>query len=203
MEPLMQTILMDVDGVLVTGRPQDGAHLFTDLEKDLGIPLAVLQRDFFTPRWPDLVIGKKQLLPELSAALSTIAPDVSAERLIDYWFVNDSRLDLDVLSAMDDLRASGNKVYLATNQEHMRATYLMETMGLSRHVDGIFYSAAIGFKKPSPGFYEHVSASLGSETGPITLVDDTLANIEAARLHGWRAIHWQPNMSLVTALATL
>lgn len=42
----MATIMMDVDGVLVTGRPQDGAHLVADLEKDLGISLEVLQRDF-------------------------------------------------------------------------------------------------------------------------------------------------------------
>ena len=99
----MATIMMDVDGVLVTGRPQDGAHLFTDLEKDLGVSLEILQREFFKPRWPDIVTGRKSLLPELAEVLATIAPTVTAERLIDYWLINDSRIDMAVLDAMRSL----------------------------------------------------------------------------------------------------
>ncbi|MBN9332537.1 MAG: HAD family phosphatase, partial [Devosia sp.] len=97
----MKTILMDVDGVLVSGRPQDGAHLFTDLERDLGIPLPLLQSTFFKPHWPDIVTGKKDLMPELAAVLAEIAPDVPAQALVDYWFRNDSRVQPDVLEAMD------------------------------------------------------------------------------------------------------
>lgn len=131
----MQTIMMDVDGVLVTGRPKDGAHLFTDIEADLGMTLATLQREFFTTRWQAIVTGKKPLLPELAEVLALVAPNVSAERLIDYWFENDSRIDRAVLADMGKLRAAGHRVYLATNQEHMRATYLMETLGLITLVD--------------------------------------------------------------------
>ena len=54
----MRTIMLDVDGVLVRGRPQDGAHLFTDFESDLGIPLELLQREFFASRWSAIVTGK-------------------------------------------------------------------------------------------------------------------------------------------------
>lgn len=197
----MQTIMMDVDGVLVTGRPRDGAHLFTDLEADLGMSLETLQREFFSPRWPDIVTGKKPLLPELAEVLAIVAPDVSAEALIDYWFENDSRIDRAVLADMAKLRAAGHRVYLATNQEHMRATYLMETLGLARDVDGIFYSAEIGHRKPTPEFYDHVTRSLGEQPSSITLVDDTESNVLAAREKGWAAVHWRPGMSLLPALA--
>lgn len=198
----MQTIMMDVDGVLVAGRPKDGAHLFADLEADLGIPLATLQREFFKPRWPAIVTGQKPLLPELADVLAVIAPTVSAQTLVDYWFENDSRLEETVVTEMAALRSKGHPVYLATNQEHMRASYLMDVMGLGKHVDGIFYSADIGHRKPSPEFYDHISRSIGTAPQQITLIDDTEHNVIAAREAGWVAIHWQAGMSLLPALAT-
>ncbi len=196
----MDIVMMDVDGVLVSGRPQDGAHLFTDIEQDLGMSLAVLQRDFFAPRWPAIVTGKKPLLPELAEVLAGIAPHVSAETLADYWFRNDSRIDTAVLAAIDSLRASGRRVYLATNQEHMRAKYLMEEMGLAAHVDGICYSAAIGHRKPAPEFYAHITELMAAPPAAITLVDDTEENVRAARAFGWNAIHWQPGLDLPALL---
>lgn len=197
----MQTIMMDVDGVLVSGRPKDGADLFKDLEADLGISAPTLQREFFKPRWPDIITGRKALLPELAEFLTSIESPVSAQTLTDYWFENDSRLVQPVVEDMTKLRSQGLRVYLATNQEHMRATYLMEVMGLARHVDGIFYSAAIGHRKPSPQFYQHIQDTLGGSPGDITLVDDMEDNVIAAREHGWNAVHWRAHMSLLDELA--
>lgn len=200
---MQKAILMDVDGVLVTGRPQDGAHLFTDLETDLGISLESLQSNFFKSRWSAIVTGQKPLIPELTEALQTIAPHVPAQTLIDYWFENDSRIDTAVLDAMRSLRVDGQKVYLATNQEHLRARYLMETLALGAEVDSIFYSAEIGHKKPSPEFYAHVDRALAGKVAGIVLIDDTEANVLAARAHGWSAIHWLPGMTVQAALAAL
>jgi putative hydrolase of the HAD superfamily len=197
----MRTIMMDVDGVLVGGRPQDGAHLFTDLEQDLGIPLDLLQREFFKPRWPAVVTGQKALLPELSEVLAVIAPAVSAEALIDYWFLNDSRIDQDVLHAIGELRAAGDRVYLATNQEHMRASYLMIDMGIEGQVDGIFYSAALGHRKPFKEFYTLATEATGAPLDSIILVDDTQDNVLAARDFGWNAVHWKQGMALSEELA--
>lgn len=199
----MQIIMMDVDGVIVSGRPKDGAHLFTDLEADLGISAPTLQREFFKPRWPDIITGRKALLPELAEFLTDIASAVSAQTLIDYWFENDSRLVEAVIDDMAKLRAKGLRVYLATNQEHMRATYLMEVMGLAGQVDGIFYSAAIGHRKPSEQFYRNIQETLAASPQDITLVDDTEENIIAARARGWNTIHWRANMSLLDELAQI
>lgn len=200
---MQKTILMDVDGVLVTGRRQDGAHLFTDLETDLGLALKTLQSGFFEPRWTAIVTGKKELLPELSEALATIAPHLSAQTLIDYWFANDASIDLAVRDAMRDLRSTGHKVFLATNQEHLRARYLTENLGLGTEVDGVFYSAAIGHRKPDPEFYDHIEAAIGSPAESLVLIDDTEANVRAARARNWSAVHWQPGMSVPAALAVL
>ncbi|MCS6757982.1 MAG: hypothetical protein MO852_01870 [Candidatus Devosia euplotis] len=116
--------MLDVDGVLVSGWPRDGAHIFTDLEADLGIFLDALRREFFKPRWPAIVTGQRALLPELADVLVSIAPNVSDEALAEYWFRNDSRIDPTALEAVAKIRDSGGRVYLATNQEHMRAATL-------------------------------------------------------------------------------
>jgi putative hydrolase of the HAD superfamily len=182
----MTVLMLDVDGVLVTGRPRDGKHLFTDLEEELGVPLERLQREFFAVHWPEIVVGQAALEPRLSAVLAEIAPDVSAAALIDYWFANDARIDAEVLAGVDRLRASGIRVLLATNQEHLRAKYLMETMGLNRHVDGVAYSAALGYRKPMPEFYAGAARVAGVEPRELLLVDDVRDNIDAAIAAGWR-----------------
>ncbi len=126
----------------------------------------------------------------LAPVLATMAPKVSAGRLIAFWFENDSRVDQNVLSAMKRYRQRGVPVFLATNQEHMRADYLMRTVGLGAHVDGIIYSAALGHRKPDARFFERAAAIAGAAPEEIVLVDDTLANVEAARRSGWSAVHW-------------
>jgi putative hydrolase of the HAD superfamily len=129
--------MLDVDGVLVSGRPKDGRAWASDLDADLGVSQVDLQKAFFVPYCSDIVTGRRGLAELLKAALATIAPDVSHHDLIDYWFTNDSGLDLAVIAGLDLQRERGIKVYLATNQEHLRAGYLMNTLGLSEHCDGL------------------------------------------------------------------
>ena len=186
----MTVLMLDVDGVVVTGRPRDGKHPFADIETELGVPAALLQEKFFKTHWPAIVVGLEPLEPRLAAVLEEIAPSVTSAALIDYWFRNDSRLDETVLASVGRLRASGIRVLLATNQEHRRAAWLMDELGLDRHVDGIAYSAALGHRKPMPEFYAGASALAGADGHDLVLVDDVLDNVEAAIAAGWRGVHW-------------
>ena len=86
-------------------------------------------------------------------------------------------------------------MYLATNQEHLRAVYLMETLGLAEHVDGIFYSARLGAKKPDVEFFAKVQAAVGLCGAELLLVDDSRQNVEAALKAGWQALHWTRHRS--------
>lgn len=196
-----KVLMMDVDGVLVGGRPSDGRHLFAELEADLGLSPDRLRQTFFTPFWEAIVTGREGLTERLTPVLAEIAPKVSAERLIAYWFENDSRVDQAVLSAVKRCRDRGLPVFLATNQEHLRADYLMRQVGLGAHVDGIIYSAALGHRKPSAEFFERAAAIAAAAPEDIVLVDDTLANVEAARQAGWSAVHWTGDGRLDEALA--
>jgi len=92
-------------------------------------------------------------------------------------------------------RSAGIRVYLATNQEHLRAGYLMERLGLADHVDGMFYSARLGAKKPDREFFAKVQAAVGLCGEEMLLIDDSRQNIEAALEAGWQAFHWTKHSS--------
>lgn len=100
-------LMMDIDNVVVCGRPSDGAPWKTGLEADLGISAAALRQHFFTPFWAEIVTGKRALRPILATALSNFAPEISAATLIDYWFSHDARLNTTVLRDLKILRAAG------------------------------------------------------------------------------------------------
>ncbi|QND49236.1 HAD-IA family hydrolase [Rhizobium lusitanum] len=197
----MKVLMVDVDGVLVHGRPSDGLHLFTYLERDLGLSRDLIQKEFFQTHWGDIVTGRDELEPRLASVLAKIAPNLSAAALIDYWFENDSRLDRTLLADLATLRAKGIPMYLATNQEHRRAAYLMEKLGLSSYFDGIFYSAMFGHQKPAPEFFRLATERVGIEASEIGFIDDYPANIEAAQQFGWKAMHWAPGSRLEDAFA--
>jgi putative hydrolase of the HAD superfamily len=188
----MRSVLMvDVDGVLVHGRPADGKPFATDLEADLGVSLAKLQAEFFEPHWEAIVTGRAAMMDRLPQVLTRLAPAVTPQQFLNYWFENDSRLDRAMVAALRRHRAGGVKVFLATNQEHLRASWLMEKLGLAAEVDGILYSAALGDRKPGAAFYRLAAERAGAKPADIAFIDDALPNVEAARRAGWAALHWQ------------
>lgn len=191
----IKALMVDVDGVLVDGRPEDGRHWQTSIEEDLGFTADALHAQFFAPYWENIVLGRAGLMEHLTTALQQIAPHVSPAQFVSYWFERDSRLVSPLLAELSLLRSAGTRVYLATNQEHLRAAYLMEKLGLAEYVDGIFYSACLGAKKPDVKFFAKVQAAIGIGGEEILFVDDSRQNVEAALEAGWKAFHWTKHSS--------
>jgi putative hydrolase of the HAD superfamily len=200
----IQALMVDVDGVLVDGRPEDGRHWHTSVEGDLGFTSDSLQEQFFAPYWEDIVLGRAGLMEHLTITLQKIAPHVNPAEFVSYWFERDSRLVAPFLAELSWVRSAGIRVYLATNQEHLRAAYLMEKLGLAAHVDGIFYSARLGAKKPDMEFFAKIQAAVGLCGEEMLLIDDSRQNIEAALKAGWQAFHWTKHSSpdIVRSLCT-
>lgn len=193
-------LMLDVDGVLVAGRPSDGKPWTTDLERDLGLSAQELGRRFFAESWKQVIIGQRDLEDALQACLDTMEADVSAQTLIAYWLDNDAGLVASVLDDCRDAKQRGVPIYLTTNQEHLRAAYLMDNLGLAAEVDGIIYSAQLGVEKPDPSFFDGARMLTGRQAGEHLLVDDIEANVAAARKAGWRAVHWTSGSRLMDIL---
>ena len=182
--------MLDVDGVVVSGRPSDGLPWMTDLKRDLGIDPTALNEAFFKVYWPKIIVGQADSLACLTLALQKMNSSVPASRVLSYWFEMDSGVDHDVLNTVVKLREQGVRVYLTTNQDHLRAAYLMNDMRLKKAVGGIIYSARLGFKKPDQPFFQAAEAITLCTAEQHLLVDDTTENVEAARAQGWQVLHW-------------
>ncbi|WP_293807501.1 HAD-IA family hydrolase [uncultured Bosea sp.] len=193
-----KALMVDVDGVVIVHPDPQGwsAHL----ERDLGLSPALLQSAFFAPHWPDIILGRAGLRERLAPVLAEIAPGLSADRLIRYWFANDAHLDQGLLAQLAPIRAGGVKLHLATVQEHERARYIWDELALKRHFDGMHYAAELGCAKPDGAFYRAVAARSGLSPEEIFFIDDKQANVDAARGEGWSAALWDGTRPLVALI---
>lgn len=188
-----RALMIDVDGVVIV--PRSGGWA-VDLERDLGLSAADLQAHFFSPHWDDIVLGKAALHDRLAPVLAQIAPHLTSEMLAAYWFAKDAKLDDTLLADLSAVRDGGVEVHLATIQEHLRADHLWNALGFRDRFDAMHYAADLGCKKSDPAFHAAVEARTGFSGAELLLIDDTLANVEAARTAGWDALHWTGQMRL-------
>jgi putative hydrolase of the HAD superfamily len=189
----MPILLFDVDGVLIHGYHADPKYRKCwdeDLEKDFGI-----SRADFTSRFIRGVFEKEVLIgkTDLYAALQTVLPSMgykgAPQDLIDYWMKKDANLNTGLIPYIEQLSNIPNvSLYIATNQEHVWASYLMEELGLKRYFADIFHSARIGFCKPDRKFFEAVEALLNRQADyPVIFFDDHQEIVDGARDAGWEA----------------
>jgi putative hydrolase of the HAD superfamily len=194
----LKALMVDVDGVIVRPRPGGWA---VDMEADLGLSYAALAKHFFAVHWDDVAMGRADLHERLAPVLATVAPHLSCERLTAYWFEKDAQLDAGLLDDLAARRAAGLALHLATVQEHRRAAYLWETLGLRDRFDAMHHSAAYGCGKPDPAFFTGVAERTGFAPGEMLLLDDRAENVAAARAAGWRGALWDGTARLAQVLA--
>lgn len=67
--------------------------------------------------------------------------------------------------------------------------------------DQVFFSHRLGHRKPDPAAFAAVAARLGAVGHDIVFIDDSQANVAAARMAGWRAIPFRGPTDLDRELA--
>ncbi|HXC56192.1 MAG TPA: HAD-IA family hydrolase [Rhizomicrobium sp.] len=196
----MTILVLDCDGVVVTGHAE-GGRWDKKLARDLGLDPQLLQARFFQPHWKTIALGEAQMMTVLEHVWPELRCAGTPHAFVDYWFAHDAALDADVLALVDAWRAAGGKAYLGTVQEHNRARHLWETLGLARHFDAIHYSAALGASKPDEAFYARLHARLpAAARSDVIFLDDAQRNVDAANAFGWRARHFRSADDLRAAL---
>lgn len=190
---MTRAVFFDVDGVLVHGyhaRPELQRHWDAQLLEDLGIDRERFRNEFiFDIFIKKVVVGEMSLIEALDRRLPSLDYRGSPMAFVNYWLSRDSELNQPLLDIIRQLKARDDlKLYIATNQDHMRALWLYQTMGLGELFEDIFYSARAGIRKPERGFFDFIEQRIGPQDEPPLFFDDTPKVIDGARKHGWEAV---------------
>lgn len=200
-------LILDIDGVVV--HPGSTTTRSTEswtaaLERDLGIDPAKLVKHFFLPdagRSTSLMdacsTGEMAVESALYGLMDKLGYSGDVETILSYWFSRDSYVDRSLLALVARLREGfGVKCHLATSQEHRRAAYLWDDIGLRDHFDGMFYSARLGISKKTPAFYDAVTNMLGLDAASAVYFDDRSEFVSIATSAGWSASLYESPSSI-------
>jgi len=195
-------LVLDIDGVVSLAQPGSAQPWYATLKQDLGLDYEEIEREFFKGEFGEVLRGRLDLYVALQNYFGPKGMDDRIDDFVSYWFEKDAVIDRAVLAEADAWRKrSGGRVFAATNQEHHRAAYLRDHAGLGAHFDEIVYSAALGVCKPERVFYTNAQARMGVTVAQsILFVDDAVANVDGARMCGWRAMLYRGRESLARAL---
>jgi putative hydrolase of the HAD superfamily len=176
---MIQTILFDVDGVLVRG--QMASRYF---EEKYGIDHKMTVK-FYRGSFSDCLLGNKDVYEVLPPFLEKWGWQKTPKDFMQEWLDFENQVDGVLVELIQRLRRYGAKCYLATNQEKLRAQYLLDHMGFGENFDGMFASACLGSKKPDSEFFEKVLNTLSIvDKTSVLFWDDEQKNVDAAQEFG-------------------
>lgn len=189
---MSRAVFFDVDGVLVHGyyaRP-DIRETFDDKLRSLGINADRFQREFihdiFIKR---VLIGEVPMVEALDRRLKAFGYKGPTMAVLDLWMSHDCFPNTALLGIVRELKAHPEiRLYLATNQDHSRAQFLWQSLGLKDIFEDMFYSARFGRTKAHKKFFEMAEERIPASDLPPLFFDDTPKVVDAARAHGWEAV---------------
>jgi putative hydrolase of the HAD superfamily len=180
----IEHVLFDADGVL-----QDvPGGWYGAMEPYLG----ERTQEFFAETWSDelpMLIGEGDYMPLLEATLIKFGVTEPVDVVYrDVWH----RIELidDSIALVNELRAAGYGVHLATNQEKYRGGYMRTALGYDQLFDVSCYSFEVGATKPALAFFEAALRRIDADPSSVLFIDDTERNVHGAHEAGLAAEHW-------------
>ena len=193
-------LLCDIDGVLRHWPSAD------DLEVTHGLPAGTLAAAAFAPsRLHPAITGEttdEQWRSGVAEDLAAICGSTDRARAaVAAWSDLVPRVDHEVVSLLTRARTVAT-VALVSNAT-TRLERDLARQGLADLADTVVNTARIGIMKPDPRVYHLAAERVGAPVHRCLFIDDTAANITAAREVGMTALHYRQIEDLRSALAPL
>ncbi|WP_435105118.1 HAD family hydrolase [Arhodomonas sp. AD133] len=180
-------IVFDLGGVLVDWNPRHlYRKLFDDTEEmewflaEVCSPAWNLRQDAGRP-FADAIREKQAQYPRYASAISAY---------FDRWPEMLGGLHADTLAVLRDVRASGAPLYALTNWSHETFPVARARYEFLDWFRGIVVSGEAGLVKPDPRIYRCLLDRYGVTPVGTVFIDDSPANVEAARDLGMTGIHF-------------
>ncbi|MDX9689686.1 MAG: hypothetical protein EOM37_06090 [Proteobacteria bacterium] len=171
-------LIWDVDGVLLRTFDHDGGFIWSKtIKDDLGLPRAVVE-DIFHGAWKDALLGRAKEERLVGNIFARHGLSLDPSDFLNYWLAKDFTPQEDLLPLL-----SSQPSCIATNQTPLRANKIKAFF--ADKVCRVFTSCDMGVMKPDPAYFVHIERELALPASSLTLIDDTIDNIDAAQKRGW------------------
>ncbi len=133
---------------------------------------------------------RDELRQLLAACEARTVEDGVLNRLIELEAANwrhGAKLYDDVAPALAALRRDGCRLAIVSNCS-WQTEGVLEATGLVREVEAVLLSYQVGIMKPDPAILRLAAERLGADPARTVLVDDVVANLDAARTIGMATV---------------
>ncbi len=112
-------------------------------------------------------------------------------------------VDPPTFGVLESLWNAGVRTLFLSNMPAPYADVLERRHGFLKRFDGGLFSARIGLIKPEPAVFAAMVDRFALDPAQTVLIDDSGANVDAARRCGWQAIHYRDGDDCQRQLAAL
>ena len=180
----LRAVLFDADGVVQRNPPGWFDHLHDMVAPGRGRQFV---DDVFETEKPAMR-GRRDFRGVLTEVTRRWGVDARLDELLDHW--HRIEVNAPVVEVVGELRASGIRCCLASNQHAHRAAFMRRGLGYDEVFDEQFYSCDLGVLKSSPAYFTQVLETLGLPAEQVLFVDDSDSYVETAREVGLLAETW-------------
>lgn len=193
-ETAIDTVIFDLGGVIMrNGGPRDFTRRYPEHDPALVAEIVMGPHHLDTDhQWHRVERGEITLdecreITKRALEAAGIRASVPAERPANGGFAFE--LNHEMVTLVRDLRSSGRKVGILTNNVREFRQWWWPLMDFEAEFDTIVDSHEVGMRKPNPAIYHLTLERLGSTPGRAAFLDDLEANVVAARALGLHGIH--------------
>jgi putative hydrolase of the HAD superfamily len=181
----MHVALFDADGVIQRANP-DRFDVLSSLSGGNGD----LLEEIFAAERP-AALGQADFVEVLTGVLQGWGAQDQLDVALQAW--REIEPDGNALRLVEQLRESGVRCFVASNQHRYRADVMSRHLGYAEHFDGELYSYSLGAAKPDTAFFEQALRCAKADPATTIFIDDSLTNIEAATAVGISTVHARPD----------
>ncbi|GAA0498168.1 haloacid dehalogenase [Paractinoplanes deccanensis] len=194
---MIDTLLLDVDGVLQFPRPRFVADIERDYRWAAGF-LAFQRELLRDPAEARSLVGDGDLMSVVERLLPRHVSGLSAREFLDRWLAENIEVNQDLLDLLPAVEVA--QIYLATNQEALRGRRVKQLYAGRPGVTGVLISHELGHRKPHRTFFDAVLARVARRPQECLFVDDKPAYVAGAADVGITGLLYRDNARFVAAL---
>ena len=186
-------LVFDLGGVLL---PFDPERRVIAMANALGLAHADVLRFLTSGVAEELDLGACELAASAARMAMLAGRPVTPALAKDLWLSVFETPNLALWDLVARLRVRTRTYALSDNP-----SFVSDVFPRQDAFDRVFWSAEFGMTKPASEIFAKISYETTTAPADITFIDDSAANVEAARACGWDALLFASNAQLLNDLA--